>query len=276
MTSQHHAYPPVIARRSRGNLCLGQYKNFMEMKNYFSQLNQTALEGFKRLNKTDRIEHKLWKVPAGSWEVNVVRGKVLEKAATSRIILTTKNPLTDEDTRFNVFQVKIYPASPKIPVMLFNMENRVAGDDIFAGFLDVAPAAARKDDLKFLQTKIKKVTEKYRQDYEALRAKLKDMYWMESWGKALNAEIGIRLELGSDQAALVKEAGLNWLASYFEVVEKRKRERFTEKQSAQMYAVRARIMEYYLLKDISVKVAQKLGVPLEALSLAHFAPAIRY
>ena len=248
----------------------------MEMKKYYSQLNKTALEGFKRLNKTDRIKHKRWEVPAGSWEVTVMRGKVLEKAATSRIILNTKNPLTNEATRFNVFQVKIYPANSKIPIMLFNMENRVAGDDIFAGFLDVAPAAARKEDLKFLQTRIKKVTEKYGQDYEALRAKLKDMYWMESWDKALNAEIGIRLELGSDQAALVREAGLNWLESYFEVVEKRKRERFTEKQSAQMYAVRARIMEYYLLKDISVKVAQKLGVPLEALSLGHFAPAIRY
>ena len=98
------------------------------------------------------------------------------------------------------FQIKIYPANPHIPIMLFNMENRVAKDDIFAGFLDVAPAAARKDDLKFLQTTIRKVTEKYGQDYEALRAKLKDMYRMESWDKALNAEIGIRLELGSDQA----------------------------------------------------------------------------
>lgn len=248
----------------------------MEMKNYYSQLNQTALKGFKWLNKTDRVEHKRWEVPAGSWEVNVVRGKILEKATTSRIVLNTKNPLTNEDTRFNVFQVKIYPASPKIPVMLFNMENRVAGEDIFAGFLDVAPAAAQKDDLKFLQAKIRKVAEKYGQDYEALRAKLKDMYRMESWDKAINAEIGIRLELGSDRAELVREAGLLWLESYFEVVEKRKREQFTEKQSSLMYAVRARIMEYYLLKDISVKVAQKLGVPLEALSLAHFAPAIRY
>ncbi len=94
---------------------------------------------------------KSWKVPAGSWEVNVVRGKILEKAATSRIILNTKNPLTGEDTSFNVFQVKIYPANPKIPIMLFNMENRVAKDDIFAGFLDVAPVAARKEDLKFMQ-----------------------------------------------------------------------------------------------------------------------------
>ena len=248
----------------------------MEIKSFYKQLNQIALEGFKRLNQTSQTEHKKWTVPAGSWEVNVVRGKILEKAATSRIILNTKNPLTGEDTTFNVFQVKIYPANPKIPIMLFNMENRVAKDDIFAGFLDVAPVAARKEDLKFLQTKIKKVTEKHKQNYEALRAKLKDLYWMDSWGKALNAEIGIRLELGSDQSALVKEAGLTWVESYFEIVEKRKREQFNEKQNALMNTVRARIMEYYLLKDLSVKVSQKLGVPLAALSMAHFAPTIRY
>jgi coproporphyrinogen III oxidase len=248
----------------------------MDMRRYYSQLNEAALVGFKRLNKTNRVEHKKWEVPAGTWEVNVVRGRVFEKATTSRIILNTKNPLTNDDTRFTVFQVKIYPANPKIPILLFNMENRVAKDDIFAGFLDVAPAAARKADLKFLQARIRKVTEKYGQEYETLRAKLKNMYRMESWDKAMNAEIGIRLELGSGQAALVKEAGLTLLESYFELVEKRKRERFTEKQSALMYTVRARIMEYYMLKDISVKVAQKLGVPLEALSLAHFAPVIRY
>jgi coproporphyrinogen III oxidase len=248
----------------------------MDMGTYYRRINKTALDGFKRLNRTDRVEHRRWKVPAGTWEVSVVRGRVLEKATTSRIILNTKNPLTGEDTRFNVFQVKIYPASPKIPIMLFNMENRVAGDDIFAGFLDVAPAAARKDDLKFLQTKIRNVTKKHGQDYETLRAKLKDMYWMEPWDNALNAEIGIRLELGSGQAGLVREAGVTWLESYFEVVEKRKREQFTEKQSALMYEARARIMEYYLLKDISVTVARKLGVPLDALSLAHFAPVIRY
>jgi coproporphyrinogen III oxidase len=248
----------------------------MKIEKYYSQLSSLTLEGFKRLNKTDRVEHKKWAVPAGSWEVNVVRGKILEKAATSRIILNTKNPLTGEDTCFNVLQVKVYPANPKIPIMLFNMENRVAKDDIFAGFLDVAPVAARKEDLKFMQSRVKKVTEKHNQNYKALRAKLKDLYWMDSWDKALNAEIGIRLELGSDQTALVKEAGLTWVESFFEITEKRKREKFNEKQSALMNAVRARIMEYYLLKDLSVKVAQKLGVPLAALSMAHFAPTIRY
>jgi coproporphyrinogen III oxidase len=248
----------------------------MEIESYYNQLNEKALTGFKQLNKTDRVEHKRWKVPAGSWEVDVVRGRVLEKAATSRILLNTKNPLTGEDTCFRVFQVKIYPANPKIPIMLFNMENRVAKDDIFAGFLDVAQVAAKKVDLKLMQNRVKRVTEKHKQDYEALRAKLKDMYWMDSWDKAINAEIGIRLDLGSDQAALVREAGLTWIEAYFEIAEKRKREQFNEKQNALMNAARARIMEYYLLKDLSVKVAQKLGVPLAALSMAHFAPTIRY
>lgn len=85
------------------------------MKNYFSQLNQTALEGFKRLNKTDRIEHKRWKVPAGSWEVNVVRGKVLEKAATSRIILNTKNPLSMKIPALMYFRSKFIQLRLKYP-----------------------------------------------------------------------------------------------------------------------------------------------------------------
>jgi coproporphyrinogen III oxidase len=246
------------------------------MEAFFKQLNRTALEGFKRFNKTDRVVHKKWKVPSGIWEVNAVRGRILEKATTCRIILNTKNPLTGEDTTFNVFQIKIYPANPKIPIMLCNIEKRIAKDDIFAGFLDAVPVAARKEDLKFMQNKVRKITEKHTENYEALRVKLKNMYWMESWQKSLNAEIGIRLELGSAQAALVREAGQTWIESYFEVVEKRKREQFTEKHSALMNAVRARIMEYYLLKDLSVKVAQQLGIPLDALSMAHFAPTIKY
>lgn len=246
------------------------------MEALIKQLNRTVLEGFKRVNKTDRVGHKKWTVPSGSLVVNVVRGRILEKAATCRIMLHTKNPLTGEDTKFNVFQIKIYPANPKIPIMLCNIENRIAKDDIFAGFLDVVPVAARKEDLKFMQNKVRKIIEKHNENYEALRVKLKNMYWMESWQKALNAEIGIRLELGSNQVALVREAGLAWIESYFEVVEKRKQEQFTEKHSALMNAARARIMEYYLLKDLSVKVTQQLGIPLDALTVAHCAPTIRY
>ncbi|MCX5884553.1 MAG: coproporphyrinogen III oxidase [Proteobacteria bacterium] len=248
----------------------------MDMKACHDELEQVALEGFKKINSTRTVENKRWEVPVGSWDVSVVRGKVLEKATTSRIRLKTKNPTTGEETQFDVFQVKVYPASPKIPIMLFNLENRAAKEDIFAGFLDVAPVATSRRDLNFLQAEIKKITEKYGVDYEALRRKLENIYKMDHWDKALNAGIGIRLELSKEQFDLVKEAARIWVESYFKIVEKRVREPFSKKQEDLMYSVRARIMEFYMLKDLSFRVSQKLGVPLEALTLGLFAPTVKY
>lgn len=248
----------------------------MDIEKFYTTLNQTALEGFKRLNKTDSAERKRWEVPAGSWDVSAVRGAVLEKATTSRILLNTKNPLTGEDTRFNVFQIKAYPLSPKIPIMLCNIEYRSVREDRFAGFLDVAPVASCTEDLDFLQTEIKTITEKHGQDYAALRRQLENIYKMDNREKALNAAIGIRLELVSGQADLVKEAAQGWLASYMKISEKREKEPYDKEQEAIMYSVRAGIMEFYMLKDMSFRVAQQLGVPLEALALGNFAPTIRY
>jgi len=249
----------------------------MDMKACHDELEQVALEGFKRLNRTRIVEHKRWEVPVGSWDVSVVRGKVLEKAAATRILLKTKNPETGEDTLFNVFQLKVYPGSPKVPILLFNLENRAAAkEDKFAGFLDVAPVATSRRDLNFLQAEIKKITEKYGVDYEALRRKLENIYKMDHWERALNAGIGIRLELPNEQSDFVKEAGITWVESYFRIVEKRAKEPFTKKQEALMYSARARIMEFYMLKDMSVKVVQQLGIPIEGLALALFAPTIKY
>ena len=246
------------------------------MEGYYSEVKEVALEGFNRLNGTTQVEQKKWEVPVGSWEVSVVRGKVLEKATLSRIRFNVKNPLTGEDTRLDVVQAKVYPASPRIPILLFNVENRSTREDHLAGFLDVIPVAARKEDLRFLAGEIKKVTESHGEDYEALRRKIKDMYKMDHWEKAINAAIGIRLELANEQFDLVKEAGLQWVTSYFTIVEKREKEPYTSKDVALMDSIRTRILEYYLIGDISIRVVHKQGIPLEAMSLGTFAPTIRY
>jgi coproporphyrinogen III oxidase len=248
----------------------------MEMQSLQNEIQQQVLGMIKQINGTGKIERKKWSLPVGSWDVSVVRGKVVEKATTTHIILNTKHPVTGTDTRFNVFQVMVYPANPKIPILLVNMENRVGNDDIFAGFLDVAPVAVNAADLKMLQRRIQKITQGHGQNYEMLRSKLKNLYYMETWEKPVNAEIGIRLELGCDEYDLLREGTLGWIETYFKIIDRRKKDRFTPRQETIMYAVRARIMEFYLLQDLSFRVAQKLGVPLEALSLGNFAPCIRY
>jgi coproporphyrinogen III oxidase len=155
------------------------------------------------------------------------------------------------------------------------MENRLAKEDRFGGFLDVAPVATCREDLNLLNEEIRKIAEKHGEQYEPLRKKLIDVYKMDQWGKAVNATIGIRLDLVASQFDLVKEAGLRWLECYLKIVERRASEPFDKEDETLMYAVRARIMEFYLIKDMSCQVIQKLGVPLEMMALIHFAPTIQ-
>ena len=248
----------------------------MDMEGYYREVKEVALEGFKRLNGTTQVEHRKWEVPVGSWEVSVVRGKVLEKATLSHILLNTKNPLTGENTRLDVIQANAYPASPKIPILLFNVENRATKEDHLAGFLDVVPVAVCEEDLRFLAGGIRRIIKKHGENYEALRSKIEGMYKMDHWEKALNAAIGIRLELANEQFDLVKEAGVQWISSYFTLVERRDKEPYAREDVALMDSIRTRILEYYLLGDISMRVALTQGVPLEAMTLGTFAPRLRY
>ena len=248
----------------------------MDMETYYNKLRETTLAKFKSLNQSSQVEDRSVNFSVGRVDSSVVRGDILEKAATARIRLKTKNPETGEDTRFDVFQIKIYPANPKIPILLFNMENRKANEDRFGGFLDVAPVATSKEDLHFLQDGIKKTTERHKEDYEGLRKKIVDIYKRDHWNCAVNAGIGIRLELTEEQFDFVKEAGLTWVEMYFEIVEKRANEPYHKEEEALMNTVRSRILEFYMLEDMSFLVIQKLGVPLEAMARIHFAPAIKY
>lgn len=248
----------------------------MEMEHFYGHMKEKALEAFKRINQTMEVETKRVDFSAGYIAISVVRGRLLEKAATARIRLRTKNPETGEDTQFDVFQIKTYPTHPKAPILLVNIEHRVAGDDRFGGFLDLAPVAMDRNDLTSLEKGIKSLTERYGEDYERLRNKVIAMYKRDHWKTPLNAGIGIRLELSQDQFDLVKEAGVQWLEWYLALLERSAIEPFTRDEEALMYRVRSRILEFYMLQDRSFQIIQKLGVPLETMALAHFAPTIRY
>jgi len=183
----------------------------MEMELLHHEIKKRVLDSSKRINRTGKVERKSWKLPVGNWDVSVLRGSIVEKATTTQIILNTKHPVTGGQTRFNVFQVMVYPAKPGIPILLINIENRVGEEDIFAGFLDVAPVAANSADLKMLQRRIQRITLDHGQNYDVLRAKLKNLYYMETWDKPVNAEIGIRLEMECNQYGLLRDGALGWI-----------------------------------------------------------------
>jgi coproporphyrinogen III oxidase len=248
----------------------------MDMDRYYTTLQDSVLTAFERLDQSAQATSKSISFSAGTVDITVARGTVLEKAATARIKLRTKNPETGEDTRFDVFQIKIYPVNPTIPILLFNMENRVTHEDKFGGFIDVAPVATREEDLRYLSARITKLAELYQVDYENLRKRVLNMYKMGQWNSAVNAAIGIRLELTAEQFPFVSNAGLKWLEWYCTIIEKRRNAIFSTGDTAEMNRVRSCILEFYMLKDMSFQIIQKLGVPLEVMALVHFPPTLHY
>jgi len=248
----------------------------MNMEPYYKEMMEEALQGFKRINNTTQVEQKIYKVPVATWEVNVVRGKVLEKATCSRVSLQTKHPVTGEDTRFHALQAKVYPANPKIPVLIFIIEHMTASDEFFSGMMDVIPAVPIEDDLRFLRAEMKKVVDKHGEDYEALREKGAKIFKLAQWEKPINAGVGIHNPTAKERVDMIKEEGQVWLRSYFKVVEKRINEPYTDEDVKRMNALRARILEYYYLGDISLPEALKIGVPLEAINLMLLGPTIHY
>ena len=248
----------------------------MDMSTYYAEMTKKALEGYKRINNTDRVENKKYEVPNATWDVDVVRGKVLEKATVTRVSLRTKHPVTGEDTRFHALQSKVYPANPKIPVLVFIIEHMVAQDDFFSGMMDVIAPAPIQEDLTFLGGEMKKVCEKHGEEYEPLRDKGAQIFKLEPWKKPINAGVGIHNPTAKERVEMIKEEGQVWLSSYLKVVEKRINEPFTDDDVERMNAIRARILEYYYLGDISLPEAMKLGIPLEAINLMLLAPVIRY
>ena len=248
----------------------------MDMSNYYAEMTEKALEGYKRINNTDQVENKKYEVPNAIWDVNVIRGTVLEKATVTRVSLRTKHPVTGDDTHFHALQSKVYPANPKIPVLVFIIEHMVAQDDFFSGMMDVIAPAPIEEDLSFLGAEMKKVCEKHGEEYEPLRDKGAQIFKLDGWEKPINAGVGIHNPTAKERVEMIKEEGQVWLSSYLKVIEKRINEPFTDDDVEQMNAIRARILEYYYLGDISLTEAVKLGIPLEAINLMLLAPTIRY
>ena len=248
----------------------------MSLENYFTEVRKEALESFKRLNDTSKVEQKRWDGPLGIWDIHVVRGKVLKKATIARIVIETKHPDTGEDAVFDTIQAKVYPVSPRAPILIFNLEHMAGKEKRFLGMLDVAPVVVVKEDLDRVRTEMKSVTETHGENYEALSTQMANIYKLNQWKSPLNGGIGISLMLPDTKSSLVQEAGFQLLRTYVSIVEKRKTEPYSKADRALRDAVWTRMVEYYFLGDQSFIVAVKQGAPLEALTLSFLPPSVRY
>jgi coproporphyrinogen III oxidase len=248
----------------------------MDMNEYYNEMIEKLLAGYKKINGTDQVENKKWELPIASWDVSVIRGKVFEKATVSRVRIHTKHPDTGEDTHFHALQSKVYPVSPRIPILVFIIEHMTAQDDFFSGMMDVIPTVRIEEDMEFLSSEMKKVTAKHGQEHEPLRKKGYEIFKLPTWEKPIGAGAGIHNPTDKALVEMIKEEGRIWLDAYLKIVEKRKDEPYKDEDLKKMNSIRCNLHEWYYLGDKSLSVANQMGVPMEAINLMIAPPTMHY
>jgi len=248
----------------------------MDMNEYYNEITEKALTGYKKINGTDQVENKKWEIPVASWEINVIRGNVFEKATVAEVRIHTKHPRTGEDTHFHALQSTVYPVSPRVPILIFIIEHMVAQDHFFSGMMDVIPTVRIEEDMEFLSEEMKKVTTKHGQEYEPLRKKGHEIFKLPTWEKPIGAGVGIHNPTDKALVAMIKDEGRIWLDAYLKVVEKRKDESYSHEDLKNMNHIRCNLHEWYYLADESLPAANNLGVPMEAINLMIAPPTMHY
>ena len=248
----------------------------MNMDEYYDEMIAKLLSEYKRIDGTAQVEDEKWEFPFGSWEVSTVRGKVFEKATVARVRIQAIHPETGQDTKFHALQSKVYPVSPRVPILVFIIEHMIAGDDFFSGMMDVIPTVRIEEDMKFMGDKMKTVAEKHGEDYEPLREKGYQIFNLPTWEKPIGAGVGIHNPTAKERVEMIKEEGRVWLDAYTQVVEKRMNETYSDEDLKNMNSIRCRLHEWYYLGDKSLSAANAMGVPMEAVNLMIAPPTMHY
>ena len=63
---------------------------------------------------------------------------------------------------------------------------------------------------------------------------------------------------------------------YLEIVDKQANNPYHKEEDILMNAARSCLLEFYMPEDMSFRVIQKLGVPLDGMARIHFVPIIKY
>ena len=116
-------------------------------------------------------------------------------------------------------------------------------------------------------------------------ADLKDVADLDAPIRELERKINVRRRGGSElfeisfQGTVPEEAArlVNAVVDeYFALLERRKNDAVDKSLFAPRNQAHVRLLEYYMLKDMSVQISSKLGIPIDAVALMAFPPVVRY
>jgi len=175
-------------------------------------------------------------------------------------------------------QIDIYPGNPLVGMLhiAMNFSYNKDGRNSVGGIMDITPGTIIEEDLTFVRSEMDRLFAGRGVDIAPCREPLLHGHHID-WLKA--SAVGVSfyrrptLEIKQDNFDLVRVSVETIFAAYVTVLEKRKDQKFTDKDIEAMYDMRRRWLEKQFLWD---PFPSKGLVPYEVFSFQDLPPEVRF
>ena len=217
----------------------------------------------------------------GHYEVRVHRGKVVEKAGVMTVNTQLEKPPFVIGGKWNRFiEVAVHPKTPLVGMLhaTFSVQISSKGEGNIGATMDMMRAAQSPEDLALFDQRVTEVFARYGIDREKYRGKGCKQVREGPWkyyrpGTCTGVSMyGPDMLADEKHFALVSDLYSTVLDTYFELLDKRKRQGYGETELAAQDAMRRGWLEDQLFWDVLAK----NFVPYEAWSAVNGPPVVKY
>lgn len=259
----------------------GQAVVARQMLVFMDEVEREFFDRVKSLNGKVSIASETVDPGNAHYEIRVTRGKTIEKAAVMTAITQAEKPPFVMGGRWNrFFEVAVHPKTPRVGMLHATLVVQVAenGSSTIAGTIDMMKAAQPDEDLAWFRSGRDEVFLRHGVDPAKYVVggcgKPNEGGW--KWHRpstCTGASIfGASLDVTEKNFAFVADVFRSGMQNYFELLDRRRRDRYGDAELRAQDFMRRRWLEDQLFWDV----LSKNFVPYEAWSAVNAPPIVRY
>jgi len=257
-------------------------------KNWFKTLQEVLCKEIEGLEgKTNLFKITNWergkKSNQGGGQFRIYEnGKIFEKVGVnfSEVYgkfskkFRNKIPGTEKNPKFwaSGISVVMHMKNPHVPAMHFNTRYIYTSHGWFGGGIDVTPCIKDEKLKKWFHSELKKTCNRYNKNYYKKYKKWCDKYFYLPHRKEARGIGGIffdyKKENWKNDFSFVRDIGISFKNIFREIILKKNKIKWTNKQKEAQYEKRGRYVEFNLLYDKGTKFGLQTDGNVEAILMS--------
>jgi coproporphyrinogen III oxidase len=226
-----------------------------KMEKFVDSMEAKVFGAVSRLGSGHNVEERTFEYETADYVVKVARGPVIEKGGFMKTVVKKEMPPMMPEPLWNRYmQIDIYPKTPLVGMLhiAMNFTYYKNGTNDVGGVMDITPGTRIEEDLAFVKTAMDELFTKRGVDIAPYRVPLLRGHHTDDLKASC---VGVSfylmpsLEISEKNFTLVKDSVETFFDAYLKILEKRKDQKFSEKDVAAMFDMRKRWLEKQFFWD---------------------------